>query len=350
MSKRKWFWDFEYFSKRNSRVAYWSGFLMADGGLNRAGKSSWWLALAIQKGDEDHLRQFCDDIELSQNALFYMKDGTPRVHLCHMKLGEQLKPWGIVIRKTYNFVEPQVPPDLLIHYLRGWADGDGQIYANGNGARFTISGNPKALRWYANSLRKVGYDGNISFQDRNENTCILYIGGKNQTEKVISILCPEDCFRLERKWNTEYIPNRSIYFHKCESCGKDFPVTKYRHENEPTFGRFCSKECYDESQKKLIVNNKRQCARCKEWISLEDFSGNPSYCKSCWREYNKERRRKKGAKPLKKRETITKDGIILEKCPRCNQFKPKDNFKSGAYCRSCHAEYMREYRGKANEH
>ena len=65
MPNRKWNWDFEFFSKRTPTVAYWAGFLMADGGLNKVGRNSWCLALILQKKDEERKGENIFEEELS---------------------------------------------------------------------------------------------------------------------------------------------------------------------------------------------------------------------------------------------------------------------------------------------
>lgn len=353
MPNRKWNWNFGFFSGRTPTVAYWTGFLMADGGLSKAGVNSWCLALVLQKKDEDHLISFCEDIGLSKEAI-YTQVSKPHmfgdreiisgegcgVHITHPDLYEQLKPWGIVPRKTYEYCEPQISDDLLPHYLRGWADGDGQVYSDGTGARFTVSGNPDALRWYETSLRKLGYSGGISFQHRSAVTDILYIGGANQVKQVIGLLVKDGDFKLERKWGINYETKQDLIDVVCAQCGKHFGVRKFRYEH-PTQGRFCSEKCYNESQKKPVIDGKSQCARCKNWF--EEMSGNKSYCKQCWRDYNTEKRRERGQKPQTLREKTVINGVPHTKCPKCNLFKPDDEIKS-TYCRSCQTQYTREHR------
>jgi hypothetical protein len=73
---------------------------------------------------------------------------------------------------------------------------------------------------------------------------------------------------------------------------------------------------------------------------LDDFSGNPSYCKSCWREYNEKQRRKKGVKKQKRIETRVVDGVLMRRCSKCGVWFPK---KSNAYCKECRKEYMKKY-------
>ena len=68
--KEEWFWDFDFFKKRTSVTAYWAGFLMADGSLGKTGKSSHALSLGVAEKDHNHLKKFCDDIGLSEEAIY----------------------------------------------------------------------------------------------------------------------------------------------------------------------------------------------------------------------------------------------------------------------------------------
>jgi len=244
---RKWYWDFDFFKKRDSIIAYWAGFVMADGSISKSGKSSSSLNITIHKDDENHLKVFCDEIGLDYGAIYHMILGvgdTPcvAVNLSYPDLMEDLEPWGVIPRKSYNFREPEVPDELLFHYLRGWADGDGHIYRYGSNVRFTVSGNIPSLRWYGNALERIGYSGNWQIQERNENTGILYIGGRLQATEVIELLDVDNEFCMRRKWNKKNDSKREMYDVVCENCEKEFKVPKYKYEN-PKHGRFCSRSC-----------------------------------------------------------------------------------------------------------
>lgn len=247
-ANKKWYWNKDYFKDRSGDVAYWSGLLMADGSLTFAGKNSYCLVLALQQKDVDHLNKFRIAVGLPDEYRFYLQEDKEfvsyRIHLSAMNLAIDLLYWGIVHRKTYNFVEPQVSDELLPDYLRGWADGDGQIYATGEGARFTISGNTQSLEWYAQALRRLGYSSGIQFQRRNPIYSVLYIGGRDQVSEVIDLVCPDGTeLKLDRKWNVNYETKYNLIDTVCVQCGKHFGVKKYRN-NHPTQGRFCSRECW----------------------------------------------------------------------------------------------------------
>lgn len=304
-SNKKWYWNTEYFNQRTSEVAYWAGFMMADGSLSDTGRSHS-LVFYLQEKDRNQLELFCNHINLPTEAIYTMnvnKKENEQYHygvkLNYKGLPEQMLYWGIVPRKTYNFVEPQVTDELLPHYLRGWADGDGHIYAFGTGARFTVSGNKDALQWYAEALKRIGYKGNVGYTPRTDMNGVLYIGGSEQVSIVCALLQVTDNIKLERKWNVTHDNQLKKEIRVCRFCGKDvlIPVC-YGDER----GFYCDKTCCDNAQKRPVVDGKSQCYTCKEWIKVEDFSANDSYCKPCWnkytREYEKLRRLKKAQSKL----------------------------------------------------
>jgi len=346
MNKTKFF-DEEFFSRRTPIVAYWAGFFMADGCITQASKNSYSLVCYVSGNDEQHIREFGKEFGLDDSSFYTRKEGHFGFQVNGIGLKEQLEFWGIVPRKTYNFVAPKVNDELLPHFLRGWADGDGQIYADGQGARFTVSGNRLSLEWYGKALERLGYDKHWNIQERENNNGVLYIGGRHNTAKVIDLLLVSSNFKLDRKWNTRYDTQATLYDVVCAQCGKHFGVPKYRLDH-PTFGRFCGKPCYDESQKRKIVDGAHKCARCGEIKKEEEFSANKSYCKVCWRERTQEKRRASGVKPQKVREQVTINGVLHERCPKCKNLVPKDELKS-TYCKNCQSEYVRNWRSKKIE-
>lgn len=246
-SNRKWYWDFDFFKRRDPIVAYWVGFIMADGCISASGKSSSTLNITIKVEDREHLESFCDEIALDTRAIYEFISGVGNtkvvcISINRPNLMSDLSPWGVIPRKSYNFQEPEVSDKLLSHYLRGWADGDGHIYRYGSDVRFTISGNIPSLEWYGESLKRIGYTGNWNVHIRNENTGILYIGGRLQVTEVTDILNVDNEFCLKRKWYAHHDTKRFKYAVDCGQCGEAFTIPKYKYDH-PKQGRFCSRSC-----------------------------------------------------------------------------------------------------------
>lgn len=256
-AKRKWEWNYSYFYGNSPEVAYWGGFLMADGSINVNGKMQTMIIVVGQK-DLQHLYCLMDSIGLSRDALYTRKEGHVGFNIQHPFLEDSLKRWGVVPRKTYNFREPDVPDELLPHFLRGWCDGDGMVYSYGTGARVCIAGSPPSLEWYKGKLQQLGYAGTITVQKtRSPYGKLLYAGGANNVERMRKLLLVDESFKLERRWNITYNNKHNYIYRNCEVCGNEFGVTKLRAENEPTNGRFCSKDCFHEHQRELqtLISN-----------------------------------------------------------------------------------------------
>lgn len=206
ISNQRWIWDFDFFTRFNPITAYWAGFLIADGNINDKGNV---MALVIQAKDLNHLEYFCDHIGIDRSAIFTdSKYRAYGVHLHNKNLGDQLKFWGIAPRKSKNFSVPSYFPQYLLpHFLRGWIDGDGNVYRYGRSARIRVaSGNKESLQWFAGCLQSLGYDGYIGIQDvhseKYPGNYMLYIGGANQVARVCDLLLVDEHFCMRRKWTS----------------------------------------------------------------------------------------------------------------------------------------------------
>jgi len=95
-------------------------------------------------------------------------------------------------------------------------------------------------------LEHLGYDGKItiSASTSKRSTGIsgtLYTGGRHNVAQVLDLLQADTALRrLERKYNVTYNSKHNYIVHTCLVCGDEFNVTKYRHEKEPTHGKFCT--------------------------------------------------------------------------------------------------------------
>ena len=119
--------DDTLFSNETPEVAYWAGFLMADGTVTRNG-ASFVVSLSLSENDLDHLLKFRDFLG-KQDEPGTMPQDMRRVAVGSKRLGNDLARWGVVPNKTYVGIIPSdIPNELLPHYIRGLIDGDGGIY------------------------------------------------------------------------------------------------------------------------------------------------------------------------------------------------------------------------------
>lgn len=209
-ASRKIIFNYNFFNELTDKTAYWAGFLMADGCLQDViwrGRRSNRLQLGLAEMDKDHIFRFCDDIGCDKNFIHYVKtikgQNQLKVSLSYNGISDSLLKWGIIPNKTYNYVEPKIPDELIPHYLRGWFDGDGNITKS----RFRITGNKFALKWYAESLVRLGFDRKISFEklsNENQVWSRLYTDGKESLQNILSIIKSNEELKLKRKYNESY--------------------------------------------------------------------------------------------------------------------------------------------------
>lgn len=185
------------FKNHSSDIAYYCGILMADGSLSNTD------GISLDMTDKETVYSFSkllglreDRVRLKNSSNINHKQ-VYRVALSRPPFKEDLKQWGIIERKSYNFIEPNIPIDILKDYLRGWFDGDGCFYYKGNknNALIQLTGNNKAMSYYKKSLEKL--DGSIMMKLYKDNS-ILRLYGKNII-KFYELL--NGYPRMERKWN-----------------------------------------------------------------------------------------------------------------------------------------------------
>ena len=216
-------WNGNFFNNNNKEVAYWAGFLMADGSLYGNNKIEF-----VQKYNAlINVRRFCKAAEIplkkiKKKKVHYYLRGEKRKFLAArivvgaLGLKQSLKRWGIIHRKSYNFLPPKIDKKNLPHYLRGWFDGDGSIVIykrtkeKKNYYQYDITGGLKSLTWYANEIYKLGQK--IKFvTKRKSSTNSYYIRVNSSDPKHIryflKILKVRGNIHFEKKWNKYFKVN-----------------------------------------------------------------------------------------------------------------------------------------------
>ena len=208
-TRRKWFFDEAFFQRSDDRVAYWMGFLMADGNLSRVG-NTWTLSLALNSVDRHSLECLCQDLNLSCDVLSTRTYRKTRqlvtLELTHRSLQDWLLPWGIIPRKSYNFVEPTIPLERYPGFLRGWFDGDGSVRMDKRTHQYmaVLVGNLPGMEWYEQALRKIGFRGKtrIRYQQNEIGSAhSLIIGRRDDVFELYDLLKVQEGLRLDRKWD-----------------------------------------------------------------------------------------------------------------------------------------------------
>lgn len=136
--KNKYVLNEEYFDNIDTqRKAYWLGFIAADGCITETN----YFAFSLK--DKDILYDFKNDIDYTGEIKTVInKYGTYyRINFSSKLFCDNLRKIGISERKSliYNDL-PDIRPNLMRHFVRGYFDGDGCIYWG-----YSISYNPKKI-------------------------------------------------------------------------------------------------------------------------------------------------------------------------------------------------------------
>lgn len=147
--------DTDIFSLRTPDVAYWAGFLMADGCVVEAGGSCS-IRVSLSDNDAVHLETFKSF--LGTNNTIGFRRSSASISVGSREMASDLVWWGVVPRKTYvGLIPDHIRGETLQHYLRGLVDGDGGLYIrprgkNGAFWKLALTNNDAVVSKFANVL------------------------------------------------------------------------------------------------------------------------------------------------------------------------------------------------------
>lgn len=131
-----------FFSFWNPLMAYWLGFLCADGGTIRNA-----LTISLKESDKNHLDKFIEDVESDYNVVIKERKSGFGVGLKYCKVQVNSKTmlnkinelgFGDFKKGGLKLIE-NIPTCLFSHWLRGMTDGDGTIsIINSKGKRYPV--------------------------------------------------------------------------------------------------------------------------------------------------------------------------------------------------------------------
>ena len=199
-----------FFRIDDGEAAYWLGLLAADGWIVTHHQQLTGVSLALHSRDIDLLKGYADFVgfrgdprRTRPNSELYQVKISSRV------MAEDLALWGVVPRKSKILELPQLPKELMPHFLRGLFDGDGSVGGRGESGRSLFAQlttgsellatqvkavvDPETsrpcsvgrdreafvLRWYADnalSLARYMYQGNPSILPRMERKAAIFFG------------------------------------------------------------------------------------------------------------------------------------------------------------------------------
>ena len=183
-----------YFQTIDSEAkAYFLGFIYADGYITN--DALFWTS---HKQDRHILETFCDCVGTDKNCIKTIDEKYLRVMITSKEFVAYLHKQGAVQAKTLILTPPNIPKDLIPHFIRGYFDGDGSIYYDKNTKSYRVSflGTETMLSWIKNffqvktTIRPYKKIARFDF------------GGNRQVFQKLSMIydSSSEKFRLKRKY------------------------------------------------------------------------------------------------------------------------------------------------------
>lgn len=203
--------DHNAFNKFTSDSCYWAGFMAADACVRDDGKNS--VDVELKYEDRNHLIKLCNitkrDKKLwDRKRKKYGKEYNSSVLSIVSKqiIVDLDNNFSITARKTHTLQPPtNIPKDLIVHFIRGYIDGDGSIgwHKHNSKPRLHIcSGSKDLLEWLVDNIKESVSTGNPSIRkEKNRNLHTIEFMGK-QVIPILNWLYKDSSneTRLERKY------------------------------------------------------------------------------------------------------------------------------------------------------
>ena len=190
-----------YFDKIDTEhKAYWLGFLFADGCIFNNQ-----LSIEIHEKDKELLEKFKEDLNLNSKISIRHRKNTVIccIRMSSKHLCDTLSNYGIVQNKTKNTRHlPDVPTNLIPHFLRGLIDGDGWISIDKAGYYHigfvnNYQSTCEDFRRYCNIVTNNLCGAKITYKD---GTPCFQVQGKEATKQLATALYQGNTICLSRKY------------------------------------------------------------------------------------------------------------------------------------------------------
>ena len=196
--------------------AYWLGFLFADGCVQSSSND---IALALSVVDIGHLEKFKLFLGTDRPIRTYSKKvgaDYSKVIATSSHMKDALISLGCVSKKTTTLRFPSIREDLILHFIRGYFDGDGSIsyVSTKNEYKFRMCGTYEFL----SSIKEILDINNPLSQrwpERGVNNWDIDIGGNIQVYRKLKLLYENSTIYLDRKFE-RFCQLRSLHIERYE--------------------------------------------------------------------------------------------------------------------------------------
>jgi intein/homing endonuclease len=191
-----------FFNQQVPTVAYWAGFIAADGCIYAKDST---IRIIISEKDKSLLHEFIRDIQydgkihqriISQNGKLFSR---VKVSIPAKKNIEYLRTYyNITPRKSLTLQPPNIDDlEMIKAFIAGYIDGDGCIISTDKTIRLSIVGNKDIIDWISLLFSQWISDGKSVYVRAKGRIFELVLYGK-RARFIINLL--RYYGRLDRKW------------------------------------------------------------------------------------------------------------------------------------------------------
>lgn len=197
--------DLDFFKNINTNnKSYILGFLLADGCIDKKGS----VRFEVQEKDIEVLEFIKSQISPTSPIKYLSRNVSGRISktvLVYFKAKnylEDLEHWNILPNKTYKKQTlPNIPFNLMSDFIRGYFDGDGSVWLDGNYPRVSFTGEENLLK----EISKFFFTNKIISKEckvytkYNQHDCVFTFGANKDTKSFYDFIYNKDSFSLNRK-------------------------------------------------------------------------------------------------------------------------------------------------------
>lgn len=200
----------------DSQIKYYIiGLILADGYISNGNRNSHRIEIALKEEDKRYLETIRDIVCSGKPLKYKQKAKAYRLTIDNKEIYEEVMKYVNDLPKSHNLIFPYgIPDQFLLHFIRGYSDGDGNIgvkygrrtLKDGTkkkyfGLRYRILGNRPFLVGLETNLRRLGITKNVVKTHRKWPERVWYIEyGFSQASAVLEALYKDATVFLERKY------------------------------------------------------------------------------------------------------------------------------------------------------
>ncbi|WP_446663275.1 LAGLIDADG family homing endonuclease [Geobacillus sp. CCR] len=198
--KRKYKLNEDYFKTWSKNMAYILGFFIADGFV-----SNDFQTIGFAQKEKYILEQIRDELGSNQPLYQNKQTGVYMLYLnSKVMKNDLMEIHGVTPNKSLDIKFPYVPEVYLNHFIRGYFDGDGNIYSRGYLVSF-VGGSLDFMTVLEHHLKARGFDVYLT---KKEKHIRLYMSGRKNIKEFYDWIYHDKGLYLKRKF--EAFPDKNM--------------------------------------------------------------------------------------------------------------------------------------------